>query len=509
MEVYIDDMVVKLERAEDHLVNLKEVFAILRQFNMRLNPEKCAFGVSSGKFFGFMVSKRGIKINPDQIKAIENIIDELNSKKDVQSLTDRIAALSRFISRSSERCHKFFTEKLFLYLAVSEVSSSAVLVREDEGLKLALEYGPESIKVNCDSQLVVNWVNETFSIKEPQMQKYQTHISDLLARFKDWRLEKVPRESNVVADGLAKLASTADPAEPESRSVIHLLHPIGCEIEVRATGSAYDWRNEILDYLQQGTLPADKKEARKLQVKAARYCLVYGELYRRTFGAPLAKCLGPTDTEPVMQQVHSRYCGNHSDGRSLARCRINKQNDTQRLKRQLGNAKESWPDVFPEVLWSYRVTHKTSTGETPFSLVYGAEALVPIEVMEPSIRYAHATDAENMEAMKDGLDLLEEHRELALIKLTTQKQQVERYYNNKAKLRQIKIRDLVMRMITPATKIPNEGKLGANWKGLYRVIANAGKRNISIRNFGWEDCLQQLQHKQLKALPFLTFSCIR
>ncbi|XP_060170294.1 uncharacterized protein LOC132601202 [Lycium barbarum] len=186
------------------------------------------------------------------------------------------------------------------------------------GLKLALKYRAESIKVHYDSQLVVNQVNGTFSIKEPRMQKYQTQISDLFAKFKDWGLEQVPRESNAEADGLAKLASAADPAEPESRSVIHLLHLIGCEIEVRTTGSAHHWRNEILDYLQQGTLPTDKKETRKLRVKEATYCLVYGELYRRTFGAPLAKCLGPTNTEPAMQQVHSGYCGNHSDGRSLA-----------------------------------------------------------------------------------------------------------------------------------------------------------------------------------------------
>ncbi|XP_059277660.1 uncharacterized protein LOC132031765 [Lycium ferocissimum] len=109
------------------------------------------------------------------------------------------------------------------------------------GLKLALEYGAESVKVHCDSQLVVNQVNGTFSIKEPRMQKYQTQISDLFAKFKDWGLEQIPRERNTEADGLAKLASAADPPEPESRSLIHLLHPISCKIEVRATGSTHDW----------------------------------------------------------------------------------------------------------------------------------------------------------------------------------------------------------------------------------------------------------------------------
>ena len=108
MEVYIDDMLVKSMRAEDHLDHLQETFEILRKYNMKLNPEKCTFEVSSGKFLGFMVSNRGIEINPDKIKAIEDIAI-VDSVKVVQRITGRIAALGRFISRSSDRNHKFFS----------------------------------------------------------------------------------------------------------------------------------------------------------------------------------------------------------------------------------------------------------------------------------------------------------------------------------------------------------------------------------------------------------------
>ena len=108
IEVYIDDMLVKSLRAEDHLTHLQETFEILRKYNMKLNPEKYAFGVGSGKFLGFMVSNRGIEINPDKIKAIEDITI-VDSIKVVQRLTGWIAALGRFISRSSDRSHKFFS----------------------------------------------------------------------------------------------------------------------------------------------------------------------------------------------------------------------------------------------------------------------------------------------------------------------------------------------------------------------------------------------------------------
>ena len=73
IEVYIDDMVAKRILAEDHLSDLRAVFNILRRHRLKLNASKCAFGVGSGKFLGFMVTQRGIEANPDQITAILNL----------------------------------------------------------------------------------------------------------------------------------------------------------------------------------------------------------------------------------------------------------------------------------------------------------------------------------------------------------------------------------------------------------------------------------------------------
>ena len=70
MEVYIDDMLVKSTTADLHIAHLSEAFQIMRNYNMKLNPAKCAFGVSAGKFMGFIVNHRGIEVNPDKIKAV-------------------------------------------------------------------------------------------------------------------------------------------------------------------------------------------------------------------------------------------------------------------------------------------------------------------------------------------------------------------------------------------------------------------------------------------------------
>ena len=107
MEVYIDDMLVKSVKAELHVAHLAESFQILKSYNMNLNPTKCAFRVSAGKFLGFMVNNRGIEANPDKIKIVLDMQLPSNTKK-VQRLTGRIAALSRFVSRSSDKCQPFF-----------------------------------------------------------------------------------------------------------------------------------------------------------------------------------------------------------------------------------------------------------------------------------------------------------------------------------------------------------------------------------------------------------------
>ena len=100
-------MLVKSRQEEDHLKDLKETFDTLRSYNMKLNPGKCAFGVTAGKFLGFMVSQRGIEANPNKIRAITKIKPPKNVKE-VQSLNGKVAALNRFVSRAMDKFLPFF-----------------------------------------------------------------------------------------------------------------------------------------------------------------------------------------------------------------------------------------------------------------------------------------------------------------------------------------------------------------------------------------------------------------
>jgi ribonuclease HI len=104
--MYVDDIVVASKNKEDHLADLAETFANMWEARLRLNPEKCVFGVRQGKILGYLVSHRGIEANPTKIQAIINMMPP-QSTKDVQRLTGRLAALNRFISKSAERSLPF------------------------------------------------------------------------------------------------------------------------------------------------------------------------------------------------------------------------------------------------------------------------------------------------------------------------------------------------------------------------------------------------------------------
>ena len=181
VEVYIDDMVVKSKLVFEHLADLANIFEILRRHKLRLNASKCSFGVGSGKFLGYMVTHRGIEVNPDQIRAINSLQPPWNPKE-VQKLTGMMATLNQFISRSAERYRPFFLplhkwkefqwseecvmafqelkqylshspimsspvvdEVLFAYIAVALYAISLVLIWVDSGIQRPVYYVSKSL----------------------------------------------------------------------------------------------------------------------------------------------------------------------------------------------------------------------------------------------------------------------------------------------------------------------------------------------------------------------------
>nr|XP_033512859.1 uncharacterized protein LOC117277560 [Nicotiana tomentosiformis] len=509
MDVYIDNTLVKSTRKEDQIDHLKEAFDILRRYGMKLNLEKCAFGVISRKFLGFPV----------------------------QRLTGRIAALSRFISRSSEICQKFIGvlkkdndllwtsecvqalkelkaylssqsllskaelgERLVIYLAVSEVAVSAVLVREDKVTTFPLRnilHKPElsgrlamwvielsehdiiyQPRTAIKSQVIVDFVADYSAKIMPEAEKEAAHAfpqtQDLWILYTDdasnasgsglglvlevptgevifhsircpdmtnnkaeyevviaglrlalkYGLDQIPRAQNTEADGLAKLATTTKIITGEG-NVVTLLHSSIDQIEKQEHSPRYANRKWPPSYGK--TLCAVSASPKRLAA---------------TTDPNLLEKMSPNF---LRSGISKEYSPPHTT-----------------LQKTLEEAKGLWPELLPEVLWAYRTTPKTSTGETPYSLVYGTDVVIPVEVGESSLRYSHESGPRNDESRKQELEEVEKWRDMAYIRMIAQKQQAEYYYNKKAKIRPLKVGDYVLKDKTQANKDPREGKLGTN-----------------------------------------------
>lgn len=139
------------------------------------------------------------------------------------------------------------------------------------------------------------------------------------------------------------------------------------------------------------------------------------------------------------------------------------------LKKKLDHAKGLWVDELYNVLWSIRTTVKNSTSETPFTLFYGANVVLPIEMYEPTLRVMLYSEEGNWEAMKHNLDLIPEIRGNALLRQQVYKLRMSRDHNKRVNHRPLQLGDLVLRKMESIGRAKENGKLTPNWEGPYKI----------------------------------------
>ncbi|KAL2247804.1 UNVERIFIED_CONTAM: Retrovirus-related Pol polyprotein from transposon [Sesamum indicum] len=755
MEVYVDDMLVKSKRSQGHIKDLSQAFSIMRSHGMKLNPDKCTFGVTGGKFLGYMISERGIEANPEKIQAIMGL-------RSPSSIKEALQELKEYLTKPPLLANPKEGETLFLYLGVSENAVSSVLVREEAsnqnpvyyvskmlqgaesrysemeklalalvvtarklrpyfqlhkvvvltnhplkhvmsrpeasgrlikwavelgqhdieyqprtaqkaqvladfvtelignqkrpgtveqpyskwmlhvdgssnannggagiliqgpegveievaarlsfpvtnneaeyealvlGLELAYEAGARDLEVFTDSQLIAMQIEGAYETRERTMTQYKEIVQRLMGKFSRCSISQVPRAENAKADALSIFGAAMD------------------GIRDRKITAAGSWMNEIVGYLEDGTLPSDPVAAKRVKFRAARFTLLEGQLYKRTVDGPLLKCLDEERAMYVMREIHEGSCGNHSGARSLAQkvmrqgyfwptlvedsknlvrkcescqkyaslihqpaapmepikiacpfdqwgidivgpfppaqaqkkfiivaveyfskwveaeavakisekefinfiwkniiCRfgipwilisdngtqfqgrkitewckelkiaqhftavanpqangqteVTNQTILQHLKTRL-DSKGSWVDELPGVLWAYRTTPRTATGETPFCLVYGTEAIIPAEIGEESQRVGQYEPETNRIERNFDLTVIEEKREAAYARILHHKGLMMKIHNRRIRSRQLQVGDLVLKKVEVSKHV---GKLEPPWEGPYKVI---------------------------------------
>ncbi|XP_017239647.2 uncharacterized protein LOC108212431 [Daucus carota subsp. sativus] len=138
------------------------------------------------------------------------------------------------------------------------------------------------------------------------------------------------------------------------------------------------------------------------------------------------------------------------------------------IEKRLQESKDKWPEELPNVLWAYRTSPRTSTGETPFKLAYGTEAMLPIEVGSPSHRVINFDEIANEEGLRTNLDLIDEIRDQAIQRMEKYKEKTREHFSKKSRVKNFHAGDLVLRD-TEASDPTNTGKLMPKWEGPYKV----------------------------------------
>nr|GEW34221.1 reverse transcriptase domain-containing protein [Tanacetum cinerariifolium] len=223
------------------------------------------------------------------------------------------------------------------------------------------------------------------------------------------------------------------------------------------------WMTQIADYLKEGVLPGDNKEARKLRLKARQYELREGVLYRRSFLTSWLRCVGPLQADYVMREIHEGSCSMHAGPRSVVAKAI-------RLGPLSGGAGEGQvPDSRNGLL------HEVGRSQG------GGNDYRRAEIGMPTYRTAAVDVVNNDKELRLNFNLLEEHRERAAVCEARAKSKMMKYYNARVRGVAFKPGDFVYRSNDASHAVAGE-KLGPKWEGLYEVTEALGNEAYKLRS---------------------------
>ncbi|RVW95436.1 hypothetical protein CK203_028714 [Vitis vinifera] len=212
----------------------------------------------------------------------------------------------------SRKCSKFVLKVKSTYFGSNQFPASNNEAEYEvilSGLDLALALSVSKLRVYSDSQLVVRHVQKEYEAKDARMARYLTKVRDTLQRFTEWTIEKIRRTKNGRTDALAGIA-TSLPIKEAILLPIHVqTNPSVAEASTCNTIEAkqadgQEWTNDIIGYLRTGTLPEDTKQTHKIRVQAARFTLIGGHLYKRSFTGPYLLCLNHSEALYVLAELH-------------------------------------------------------------------------------------------------------------------------------------------------------------------------------------------------------------
>src|SRR4051812_21100872 len=530
IEVYVDGMIAKSSTEEEHIEDLLKLFQRLRKYRLRLNPNKCTFGVRSGKLLGFVVSQRGIEVDPDKVKVIQDM-PAPKTEKQVRGFLGRLNYISRFISNMTATCEPIFKllkknqgcvwnedcqkafdnikeylleppillppvegRPLIMYLTVLENSMGCVLGQHDEsGRKEYAIYYLSKKFTECETRYsllektccALVWAarrlrqymlnHTTLLISKMDPIKYVFEKPALTGRIARWQMLLSEYD----------IEYRAQKAVKGSVLLEYLAHqPIDDHQSIRM-----DFPDEDIMYLRSQDwdepLPEEGPDPESKWVEAASYANVTKQvvvrfiknniIYRYGVPSKIITNNGSNLNNSMMRELCESFKIEHHNS-SPYRPKMNgaveaANKNIKKIVQKMVITYKDWHEMLPFAFHGYRTYVRTSTGATLFSLVYGMEAVLPIEVEIPSLRILMETklsEAEWCQSRFDQLNLIEEKRMKALCHGQLYQKRMKKAFDKKVRPRVFREGDLVLKRILSFTS-DSRGKWTPNFEGPYVV----------------------------------------
>ncbi|XP_039173722.1 uncharacterized protein LOC120296127 [Eucalyptus grandis] len=499
IEVYVDDMIANTRPKKSYVETFKKLFDRLREFKFRLNPAKCVFGATSNKLLGFIVSNKGIEIDPSKTF----LVTENNH---IKYLLDRPALMACIL-----------------------------------GLQAAIEMGVAKLRVFGDFALIILQTIGEWKTKDAKLLPYREYLEDVVKEFEEISFEYLPMSHNQFADALATLSSmlqVTDGLEVEPLKIEVLPKPAYCMIMTREPDGR-PWYYDIMNYIQKQEFPEGTKATQIMQEVHEGVCGPHmnGHMWAKKImrlgyywltlkcdyyfskwieATSFASVTSRNVAKFIKRDIIARYgiseaiitnngtnLNNKIVDELFREFKIKHLNSSpyrpqmngvveaanKNIKKILANTTENyrdWHDRLPFALMAYRTLIRTFTRATPFALVYDMEAVLPMEVEIPSLRVlsqAELFEAEWSQQRLEQLNLIDERRLKALCHGQTYQQRVARSFNRKVRPRHFQVNDHVIRKLLPIFLDPG-GKFAPNYSGPYVVKKVLPGSALILRN-GW------------------------
>nr|GEU73502.1 hypothetical protein [Tanacetum cinerariifolium] len=442
LEAYVDDMVIKSNDENMLMADMVETFDNLRKINMKLNPKKCSFGVEEGKFLGYMAY---LVISKEAVSSI--------------LLTDRKGKQSpiQYVSRTLNAAK-------INYAPMEKLALSLVYMTR----RLMRYFEAQPVKVITDQPIkqILNFITETPNGESPEKYFRTPKVTPERDETEEWMLFTDEASSSKGSRaGLVLICtcgvehtyalrltfdSTNNEAEYEAcLTRLRIARRMNIQkLEVKVDSklvtnqingkylASYDNMMKYLEKAKEYIACLNSFSIKNIPRNENQKAGVLSKLASVAFNHLTKEVLVEILNERSIEVKEMNTVVVHPQANRLVK-RANK-SLMEGIKTRLGREKVGWVDELPNVLWAHRTSIKTRNEETPFSLTYGSEAVIPAEIGMPTYKTMMIREGLNEKKICLNLDLLIERKELATIREAKYKTKLERYYNRKVHLTSFK-----------------------------------------------------------------------